>query len=337
MIIRSKAPLRISFGGGGTDVPPYPEEHGGVVLSTTVDKYAYASIVPRTDSHINVRSLNYDIVARYGGNDTFNQESHLDLVKAAFKVMKVEKGIDIFLHNDARPGCGLGSSSALIVAVVGAFKDWVKLPLTDYGIAETAYHIENDELGNHSGKQDQYAATFGGFNFIEFYDDTVIVSPLRIKDEVLNELRYRLMLCFTGETRLSAGIIDDQASRYVRKEEEIVRALDETKALAIAMKEALLLGQINEFGPLLHEAWCGKKKFSSKITSPHIDELYEVAKQNGATGGKLLGAGGGGHLLLFCNFDKKHIVAEKLEKMGGQITDFNFEFRGLQTWEAEER
>lgn len=337
MIIRSKAPLRISFGGGGTDVPPYPRERGGVVLSTTIDKYAYASIIPRSDSRISTKTLDYDIVAKYGGNDKDTRQSHIDLVKAAYKVMRLEGGTDIFLSNDARPGCGLGSSSAQIVAVVGSFKHWKKLPFTDYGIANTAFQIENDELGNHSGKQDQYAATFGGFNFIEFYDDTVVVNPLRIKDDALNELGSHLILCYTGETRLSAGIINDQASRYMRGEEEVVRALDKVKEVAIAMKEALLLGQINELGLLLHEAWCEKKKFSRKITNPHIDELYEVAKKNGAIGGKLLGAGGGGYLLLFCEFDKKHIVAEKLEKAGGRVTDFNFEPKGLQTWEVNER
>jgi len=334
MIIRSKAPLRISFGGGGTDVSPYPEERGGVTLSTTIDKYAYCTLATRDDKSINVQSLDYNIAARYFTDEELRYGGKLDLVKAAIKVMKVKQGLDLFLHSDAPPGCGLGTSSTMTVTLVGAFKHWLKLPLTDYNIAELAYHIEIEELGIKGGKQDQYAASFGGFNFIEFLGDKVIVNPLRIKPEILNELEYRLMLCYTGKTRLSAGIIDDQVSNYREKKEDVVRALDETKQLAIAMKNALLLGRIDEFGSLLHQAWCSKKRFSSKITDPHIDKLYETARENGAIGGKLLGAGGGGYLLLLCQFDKRHIVAEKLEQLGGKITDFAFDFNGLQTWEV---
>jgi len=332
VVIRSKAPLRISFGGGGTDVSPYPEERGGVTLSTTIDKYAYCTLATREDNSINVQSLDYNIAARYSTNQDFQYGGKLDLVKAAIKVMKVKQGLDLFLHSDAPPGCGLGTSSTMAVTLVGVFKHWLKLPLTDYDIAELAYHIEREEAGIKGGKQDQYAASFGGFNFIEFLGDRVIVNPLRIKAEILNELEYRLMLCYTGKTRLSAGIIDDQVSSYREKKEGIICALDETKELAIAMKNALLLGQIDEFGSLLHQAWCSKKRFSSKITDPHIDELYETARENGVIGGKLLGAGGGGYLLLFCEFDKRHIVAEKLEQLGGKITNFAFDFNGLQTW-----
>jgi len=334
MIIRSKAPLRISFGGGGTDVSPYPEERGGVSLSTTIDKYAYCTLATRDDNSINVQSLDYDLAARYSTDEELQYGGKLDLVKAAIKVMKVKQGLDLFLHSDAPPGCGLGTSSTMTVTLVGAFKHWLTLPLTDYNIAELAYHIEREELGIKGGKQDQYAASFGGFNFIEFLGDKVIVNPLRIKPEILNELEYRLMLCYTGKTRLSAGIIDDQVSNYRERKEDVIRALDETKQLAIAMKNALLLGQIDEFGSLLHQAWCSKKRFSSKITDPDIDKLYETARKNGVIGGKLLGAGGGGYLLLLCQFDKRHIVAEKLEQLSGKITDFAFDFNGLQTWEV---
>lgn len=334
MIIRSKAPLRISFGGGGTDVAPYPEEKGGVVLSTTIDKYAYCTLVTQSDDSVNVRSLDYDIVTRYHANDELHYDGKLDLVKATIKAMKIKNGLNLFLHSDAPPGSGLGTSSAMTVAIVGAFKHWLKLPLTDYDVAELAYHIEREELGIKGGRQDQYAASFGGFNFIEFLGKTTVVNSLRIKGETLNELEYRLMLCYTGMTRLSAGIIEEQVTGYVQKREDVVRALDETKKQAVAMKNALLLGQIDEFGSLLHQAWCSKKKLSTKITDPHIDELYEVARQSGAIGGKLLGAGGGGYLLLLCEFDKWHIVAENLERLGGKVLKFTFDFRGLQTWEV---
>jgi len=336
MIIRSKAPLRISFGGGGTDVSPYPEEKGGAVLSTTIDKYAYCTLVERKDDAVNVKSLDYDVVTKYHVNDELKYDGKLDLVKAAIKVLEVKNGFDLFLHSDAPPGSGLGTSSALVVALVGAFKHWLKLPLTDYDIAELAYHIEREEAGIKGGKQDQYAATFGGFNFIEFLGQTTVVNPLRIKRDTLNELEYRLMLCYTGGTRLSAGIIDDQVSSYIQKKDDVVLALEETKKLASSMKNALLLGRLNEFGLLLHEAWCCKKRLSAKMTHPGIDQLYEVARQNGAIGGKLLGAGGGGYLLLLCEFDKRHIVAERLEGMGGKMVSFTFDLRGMQSWKVNE-
>jgi len=333
-IIRAKAPMRISFGGGGTDVSPYPEERGGAVLSATIDKYAYCSLAEGSSDSTNVRSLDYDLMAKYAAGDKLEYDGKLDLVKAAIRVMQIQGGVDLFLHSDVPPGCGLGTSSAITVALVGAFKHWLKAPLTDYDIAELAYHIEREEAGIKGGKQDQYAASFGGFNFIEFLGETTIVNPLRVRNEVLNELEYRLMLCYTGKTRLSAGIIDDQVSGYIQKRETVTRALDETKALAIAMKNALLLGRIDQFGSLLNQAWQCKKRFSDKITDPDIDELYEVAMRNGAIGGKLLGAGGGGYLLLLCEFDKWHIVAQELEQLGGKIVNFSFEFSGLQTWEV---
>ena len=333
-IIRAKAPLRIGFGGGGTDVSPYPEERGGAVLSATIDKYAYCSLAARDDESVNVTSLDYDLVTKYPLNDKLEYDGKLDLVKAATKVMGIKKGIDLFLHSDMPPGSGLGTSSTMTVALVGALGHWLKLPFGEYDVAELAYSIERQEAGIKGGKQDQYAASFGGFNFIEFLGTTTIVNPLRVKNEILNELEYRLMLCYTGKTRLSAGIIDDQVRGYTKKEADVVRALDETKALAIAMKNALLLGQIDEFGSLLNKAWLSKKKFTPKMTDTHIDELYDVARQNGAIGGKLLGAGGGGYLLLLCEFDKRHIVAQKLEEHGGKVVNFAFEFNGLQTWEV---
>lgn len=336
-IIRSKAPLRISFGGGGTDVPPYSQEQGGAVLSATIDKYTYCTLIPRDDDTVKVRSLDYDTLVKYNVDSELQYDGKLDLVKAVTKVTGIRKGCDLLLHGDAPPGSGLGSSSALVVGLVGAFKHWLRLPLTHYEIAELAYRIERQELGIKGGKQDQYAATFGAFNFIEFLDDKTIVNPLRIDQDIINELEYRLILCYTGQTRLSAGIIEDQMGSYVQRKQDVVHALDETKLLAIKMKNALLLGQLDEFGSLLHQAWANKRRFSSKITNPHIDQLYEVAKQAGTIGGKLLGAGGGGYLLLFCDFDRKHAVAERLERHGGQVVSFSFDFNGLQTWEVGRR
>lgn len=334
MIIRSKAPLRISFGGGGTDVPPYPEERGGVTLNTTINKYAYATLIPTSDGEITVTSLDYDIVAKYRDDKDLVFDGNLDLVKATINSMYPEKSGHLFLHSDAPPGSGLGSSSTMCVALVQLFKHHLNIPMDDYEVAEKAYEIERIDLAISGGLQDQYAAAFGGFNFTEFLGDRVIVNPLRIRKDTLNELDYRLLLCYTGGTRLSANILDEQTERYVKKEEDVVASLDYIKELAIRMKRSLLLNELDDFGDMLHEGWVHKRRLASGITNPGIDKLYDIARQNGALGGKLLGAGGGGYLLLYCEFDKRHLVAEKLEEAGGQSVEFGFEKGGAQSWEV---
>ena len=252
MIVRSKAPLRISFAGGGTDVPPYSDERGGVVLSATIDKYAYASLRLRDDSDITVQSLDYDVVAHYHADDELQYDGELDLVKAVLRSLNNgnRQGLDFFLHSDAPPGSGLGSSSTMVVALIGALKHYRRLPLTDYEIAELAYRIERKDLGIQGGMQDQYAAAFGGFNFMEFSRSAVIVNPLRIEPDVVNELQYNLLLCYTGTRRLSARIIQSQVAAYERREEEVLRAMDELKHLTLEIKNALLQGRLADFGAL---------------------------------------------------------------------------------------
>jgi len=337
MMIRSKAPLRISFGGGGTDVSPYIEERGGCVLSSTINKYAYATLVPVDKPGISVHSLDYDVIVKYDTDRDLVFNGELDLVKAVIRRFTspedLEKhGVEMYIHSDAPPGSGLGSSSTMAVALIGVMKHWKRVPMTDYEVAEMAYEIERKDLKIPGGKQDQYAAAFGGFNFIEFFKDATIVNPLKIERETLNELEYRCLLCYTGRTRLSGNILNTQIKNYVERKEDVVHALDETKRLALEMKKALLTSKLDDFGALMHEAWLHKRKFASGITNPQIDQLYEIARANGAIGGKLLGAGGGGYILFICKFDKKHIVAKELEKVGGVVVDFNFEFKGLQTW-----
>ena len=343
LTIRSKAPLRISFGGGGTDIPPYTHERGGVVLNTTINKYAFCSLKSSGTNDISVTSLDYDIVAKYQTDMDLVYNGELDLVKAAIKRLRSQKAVSgdrsvddlrLFLHSDAPPGSGLGSSSTMTVALTGAITHWLGLPLTHYEIADLAYKIEREDLKIEGGYQDQYAASFGGFNFIEFRGDNIIVNPLKIKRSTLNEFEYNLILCYTGHTRLSANIIKDQVGGFVNKKSAVVEALDETKKLAISMKEALLRGELTEFGELLHEAWMHKKNFSDKITNPTINKMYEDARKAGALGGKLLGAGGGGYLIFYCDFEKIDKVAKALEDLNGELVDFSFETRGLQTWET---
>jgi len=337
MLMRSKAPLRISFAGGGTDVPPYSTERGGCVLSTTIDKHAYGSLRLRDGKGITIHSLDYDIVAKYVVEEDLEYDGKLDLVKAVIRHMNGHingKGLEIYLHNDAPPGSGLGSSSTLVVALLGLFKHWLHLPLTDYEMADLAYRIERVELGIEGGLQDQYAAVFGGFNFIEFYGPTVIVNPLRISPAIWHELEYCLLLCYTGKTRRSDNIIKTMVTNYEHGREDTIAALDQLKEIAVQMKNALLRGRLDDFGALLHEGWLCKKRTARKVTNPHIDTLYEAARRRGALGGKLLGAGGGGYLLLHCPFDRKHLIAEELERLGGQVVKFAFEQNGLETWEV---
>ncbi len=328
---RAKAPLRISFCGGGTDVSPYPEERGGVVLSSTVDKYAYATLRPRKDDRLRIRSLDYDIVANYHRSELV-YDGELDLVKAVARQFELPSGADLFIHSDAPPGSGLGSSSTMCVALMGVFMEWLGRPLTSYEIAEATYHVEREELKIAGGRQDQYAATFGGFNYIEFLAGVTVVNPLRIRPELKAELEYNLLLCYTGQTRLSANIVASQTRSFQEKRKPVVQALDRMKGLAQEMKTALLLGELPEFGRLLHTAWTEKKQLDDKISSGRIDNLYTLARRHGALGGKILGAGGGGYLLLFVPFTKKHRVARVLTEAGGEVVPFSFTEGGLATW-----
>jgi len=333
-MFRSKAPLRISFAGGGTDVSPYLEQRGGVVLSTTIDKFAYASVNPRPDSEISVVSLDYDIVAKYNADQAFVYDGELDIVKGSIEHFGNGRGMDLFMHSDAPPGSGLGSSSTMVVALLGALSAMYREPLSTYELAQLAYKIEREDIGLKGGMQDQYAAAFGGFNFIEFNASAVIVNPLRIAPQCLNELEYSLLLCYTGRTRPSANILDRQIGAVQSNAVEVMASLDQSKVIATEMKNYLLRGKLREFGELLHVAWEAKKKLDPQISNSGIDELYQVGRSKGAIGGKVLGAGGGGYLLFFCEFPHKHKIAEALEKAGGQIVGFRFEQQGVQAWET---
>jgi D-glycero-alpha-D-manno-heptose-7-phosphate kinase len=337
-LLRARAPLRISFAGGGTDVPPYPAEEGGQVLSATINRYAYGTLRPRQDRQIGIQSLDLDAVASIALGDTRPDGDRLDLIKAAIHKIAADSpnGFDLFLHSAAPPGSGLGSSSAVVVTLVGLLSTHMKMPLTDYEKARLAYTVERQDLGLRGGTQDQYAAVFGGFNFMEFREDEVIVNPLRIPSDTINELEYNLLLCFTGRTRASDHIIDDQGKRYQSRESSTVDGLRMQKELAVEMKNVLLQGNLTEFGSLLGQAWSYKKKMSPKITNDHIDELYDEAMRHGAIGGKVTGAGGGGYMLLYCKYDAKHKVRAALAALGAEAIDFQFDHVGLTGWSYQD-
>jgi len=334
-LYRAKAPLRVSFAGGGTDVTPFPEREGGLVLSATINRYAHATLQPRTDGRIRVESLDLGTALEYGTEERIEYDGQLDLVKAAIRrVAQFEepRGIDLFLHTAAPPGSGLGASSALIVTLIGVLGDYHKLSFSDYEIAQLAWEVERLDLGLKGGLQDQYSAAFGGFNFIEFGADDVIVNPLRINPNIVNELESNLLLCFTGATRAGDHIIDDQTKRYEASEENTLAGLRMQKELATSMKEALLRGRLTEFGELMSAAWEYKKRMSPRITTPTIDEAYAEALKAGAIGGKVTGAGGGGFMLFYCRPGHQHRIAARLTQMGLQPTEFAFDHEGLRTW-----
>jgi D-glycero-alpha-D-manno-heptose-7-phosphate kinase len=340
-MLRSKAPLRISFAGGGTDVSPYPEEKGGAVLNCTIDKFAYVTLeaIPDGQRTTSVESLDYNLTVNFQRTSDLFFDGKLDLVKAALRILRPPgafggptDSLRLFTHSDAPPGTGLGTSSAVCVALVGAFQHYLREKWTPYDVAELAYRIEREELGIKGGKQDQYSAAFGGFNFMEFAKSRTIVNPLRIHPEVANELAYRMLLCYTGTSHYSNDIIEQQQKSYTEKRPETVEALDATKQLAIDMKNELLRGNIDEMGRLLDEGWQLKKRFTEGISNPRIDHFYAKAREAGALGGKLTGAGGGGYILLFCDFARRVQVAKAVTAEGGRVTDFALEYGGPQIW-----
>jgi len=334
-IVRAKSPLRISFAGGGTDLPHYYEEHGGAVLSSTINRYAYVTVYPREDREIQIRSLDMGYTVKYNIDEEPVYDGILDLVKAAIRRMGVTSGMNLDIRTDAPPGSGLGGSSALTAAVIGALSVLTGAPMNCYELAELNYTIERIDLGIAGGKQDQYATTFGGFNLIEFYKDRVVVTPLRIDRDILNDLEAHLLLCYTGKIRANLGLVDTQIRLYRQGRSETLEGMRQLHRMVYDMKDALLTGRLDDFGEMLHEAYVNKKRMNPYISEgTPADLLYETARRHGAIGGKLCGAGGGGYLLLYCATDRQQEVRRALEELGGRFTDFAFDGFGLQVWRS---
>ena len=327
---RARAPLRIGIAGGGTDVDPYASKKGGCVLNTTINKYAYCTITPRQDSTMLVHSSYYGryIAPLDGGPLKF--DGNMDLIKAVTNHFEIKDGFDILIESDAPAGSGLGGSSTMMVAMISAVSKWLGTEMDHDSIAGLAYHLEREEIGLKGGKQDQYAAAYGGFNLMDIDSKGVKVRKLKIDSDVEDELQYRSLLCYTGTSRESADIISSQIESFNRGDNE--KALDESKRLAKDIGKALTKGDIEEVGALLHEAWGYKKQFSEKISNETINNLYDIAIHNGAIGGKVSGAGGGGFMYYICEHDKKAHLAQELQKHGVIVTNFMFEPRGVTSW-----
>ena len=279
MFYRSRAPLRIGLAGGGTDVSPFSETHGGAIMNATISLYAYATIVPRNDGKIIINAIDRGEKYEFDGLSHLPINGKLDLQRGVYnriveQFTKKALSFELITYIDAPSGSGLGTSSTLVVAIIGAFVEWLKIPLGEYDIARLAFEIEREDVGIIGGAQDQYAATFGGFNFIEFYDNKrVIVNPLRIKNWIIDELQASSVLYFTGITR-QASIIEEEKANTVSRDTRALEAMHKAKEGALAMKEAVLKGNIKLLAKVLNQSWEAKKKMASCITNPEIDSIY---------------------------------------------------------------
>ena len=338
MIYRSKAPLRIGLAGGGTDVSPYSDLYGGAILNATVSLYAYATIEPNDTNQIILHAVDRKEEQVFDFSKNLPIDSKLDLLKGVYnRIQKdhgsIRNGFKLSTFVDAPAGSGLGTSSTLVVSIIGAFAEMLKLPMGEYDMAHYAYEIERNDLQLAGGKQDQYAATFGGVNFMEFYaNDKVVVNPLRIKQQNLFELENNLLLYYTSTNRDSGKIIEQQAKNVVNKKESSIDAMHQLKGQAQRMKEALLKGRLNEIGEILDFGFLQKRKMAEGISNPLMEEIYEAAKAAGATGGKISGAGGGGFMIFYCPGTTKHKVINCLDKFGGEHRNYQFVEHGLTAW-----
>lgn len=338
MIYRSRAPLRIGLAGGGTDVSPYSDLYGGAILNASISLYAHANIQPLDENVIIVSALDRKEEQRFEWSNELPINGQLDLLKGVYNRIQKDYGVPLSgfrlsTYVDAPAGSGLGTSSTLVVAIIGAFYEMLRLPLGEYDIAHYAFDIERKDLKLAGGKQDQYAATFGGVNFMEFYGgDKVIVNPLRIRQQYLNELENNLVLYFTSTSRESATIITEQVKNVNQKNEKSIEAMHQLKEQAKMMKEAMLKGRLHEIGEILNFGFEQKRQMAANISNSKIEEVYEAAIKAGATGGKISGAGGGGFMIFYCPGNCRYKVMDTLTSFGGKVRDYQFAKSGLNTW-----
>lgn len=347
MKFRSRAPLRLGLAGGGTDLSPYCDQFGGAILNATIDLYAYATIESRTDDQCVFLATDGDITAQVSADPTdWTIGDPLVLHKAVYaRVVRDFRGgipfpCTLTTFCEAPPGSGLGSSSTLVVAMVKAFVECLGLPMGEYDIAHLAFEIERVDAGLAGGRQDQYAAAFGGFNFMEFYaDNRVIVNPLRIKNWILSELESSVVLFYTGVSRSSARIIDEQTRNISvnsqASDSKPVDAMHELKDDAYSMKESVLKGDIKRFADIMNKSWIAKRKTAASISNSRIDGLFDAAMQAGALAGKVSGAGGGGFINFIVDPAKRMQVIKRLALEEGQVMTCSFTKRGTEGWRIE--
>lgn len=338
-IIRSRAPLRLGLAGGGTDVSPFSDSHGGCVLNATIDLYAQAILEPSDDGRVVFYSEDREEVVDLMASADLPDEDPLRLHRGIYRriVQQFNGGRPLSLKlttfADAPAGSGLGTSSTMIVCILQAYSEWLQLGLGEYEIAHLAFEIERIDLGLAGGKQDQYAAAFGGFNFIEFNaNDRVLVNPLRVKDWIINELEASTVLYYTGQSRSSASIIQRQIDNTNAGDTKSVGAMLELKQDAVEMKEAILRGGLDRYATILGRSWIAKKRLAQGISNPDIDAVHEAALSAGAIAGKISGAGGGGFMMFFVPPKRRMSVLRELAKFPGSVMNFHFTGMGAQSW-----
>ena len=338
-IVRARAPLRLGLAGGGTDVSPYADTHGGYVLNATIDRYAYAVIKTLEEPQVRFVATDQQRQVDRPLDGPFGLDGSLDLHMAVYVAMIREfhqgKAIAMELSTfcDAPAGSGLGSSSTLVVVMIRAFAELLNLPLDDYTIARLAHRIERVDCGLQGGRQDQYSATFGGFNFMEFYaDERAVINPLRVKNWILCELEASLLLFYTGVSRESARIIADQSGNVTAGRADAIDAMHGIKREALVMKECLLRGDFEGIVQSMLLGWESKKRSASTVSNPHIEEIYNAAVHAGARSGKVSGAGGGGFMMFFVPPEKRMDVTRALGRFAGQVSNCHFTKHGTQAW-----
>lgn len=327
-MIISRAPLRISFGGGGTDLESYYSKYTGLVVSTSINKYFYAILTPRDDKKIQIISSDFRAMQTVESFNELQPHEGFEIPIAVIKHLKVVSGFDLFTASEIPPGTGLGSSGAVAVSLVNLFSYFKGEELTKQQLAETAYFVGKHILNFPIGKQDEYASAFGGLNFIEFKKDGVTVQPLQIREDVRSELENNIMLFSTEKMRKSSKILSRQDKRTKQQNKMVINALNEVKKDALNMKSVLESGNLNAFGELLNRTWTNKKMFDKNISDERIDYIYDLAIENGAQGGKITGAGGGGYFMFYCEKARQNKLRERLKSEGLKEMDFKFDIHG---------
>jgi D-glycero-alpha-D-manno-heptose-7-phosphate kinase len=324
----ARAPMRISFGGGGTDLEAYYANYGGVVISTAINKYFYAVITTDESDDLQVISADYRSLFRHSPYNDLFWNGDLALPKAILHHFGIRRGLNLFVASEVPPGTGLGSSSAAAVTLVRALSTLVEQPMTRQQVAELASFIEITKMGMPIGKQDQYASAFGGLNTITFSREGVTVEPLNIAPEVRQVLERRLLLFFTGTSRESTSILKHQRKSTEEQDGAVLQALHHIKQVAIDVRVCLERGDLEEFARLLDYAWQEKRRLAPGLSTGFIDECYSLALHHGAAAGKITGAGGGGFLLLYCREQPQEAVTRVLEERGLKRMNFRFDQQG---------
>ena len=328
-MIITRTPVRISFGGGGTDIPGFYEEHGGAVVSITINKYFYSFYNPRDDEKIQMISSDFQSLLSVDDFYSLKFGEGFDIPSAVIKHFRLYHGFDLFTASEIPPGSGLGSSGAVTVNMVRLCSKLKNETMTQRQIAEDAFFIQRQILNLPIGKQDEYAAAYGGLNFIEFSEKEVSVNPIQIDPDIKKSLEKNLLLFFTKKTRQASTILQRQEDSIKGKDTSIIEAMIEVKNNAYHIKEALEVGDLKRFGSLLDQAWNSKKKMSPEISNDYLDRIYEIASQNGALGGKIAGAGGGGYFMFYCEEEKQENLKNAMASEKLAFLDFNFSDKGV--------